>query len=293
MVVAYRNDEDVLQARLGALLDNRSAEVADVSSDLRAVYARRVARAAAGGVASLGGAALLVGAALRWTMSRSLFNMIDQHHDGSLVALLGGSVLAGALAYLPARALAARAFTRSMSKALELSGNVRIDLVRVERARPRRIARDLIDANESWSASLPLVATALLAPLALHFLVWLTGWLFFSAIAAEKHLSDFDGWITMSAPIAGIAHLVLVMLAFLFAMRLRFKSTAELRINPSREGWQALGFTSLAGMIPGAVLILIPPLLIGFTGLLFIPFSFSRMNRAILREREIVEAFAA
>jgi hypothetical protein len=46
-------------------------------------------------------------------------------------------------------------------------------------------------------------------------------------------------------------------------------------------------------MMPGALLILIPPILIGATGLVFIPVSFYLMNRAIVREREAVEALDA
>jgi hypothetical protein len=182
-----------------------------------------------------------------------------------------------------------------MSKALSLSGNVRIDLVRVERAQPRRIARELIERNEPWSASLPLVAAALLAPLGLHFLAWLSGWLFYSysVSSVAKHVADFDAWIAMSAPIAGIAHVVLAALAALFGMRLPEKSTADLRAKPSREGWYALGITAVAGIVPGVLLILIPPLLIGFTGLLFIPLSFHVMTMAIIREREIVDSLDA
>lgn len=289
MVLAYRNDEDVLQARLGVLLDDRGAEVAGVSSELREVYARRVARAVAGGVASLGGLAMLVGGALRCLATPSVFSGQAERTDGSLTALLGGSILAGALAYVPARCLAQRAFDRSMHRALALSGNVRIDLVRVERAQPRRIARDLIAGNETSSAALPLVAAALVAPLALHFLVWLM----VAFASSAPHLGTFDAWIAWSAPIAGLAHLVLAMLAALFGLRLPGKSTAELRLKPAQEGWFALGITCVAGMMPGALLILVPPILIGVTGIVFIPASFYLMNRAIVRERESVDALTA
>jgi hypothetical protein len=176
-----------------------------------------------------------------------------------------------------------------MSKALSLSGNVRIDLVRVERAQPRRIAREMIERHESRSASLPLVAAALLAPLGLHFLVWFA----LSRDLTMQNLGAFDAWIAMSAPVAGVAHIVLAALGALFGMRLPGKSTEELRAKPSREGWHALGITAVAGMFPGALLFLIPPLLIGLTGLVFIPLSFYVMTQAIVRERGIVDALAA
>ena len=288
MVLAYRSDEDVLEARLGALLDSRSAEVAGVGDAVRDVYSRRVARAVAGGVAALGGVATLIGGALRCIDTRSLFGAEARSGDGRLTALLVGSIVAGALAYAPARRLARRAFDRSMRGALSLSGNARIDLVRVERAQPRRLARDLIARTEASSAALPLVAAALLAPLTLHLMLWLLT----SLDGAWPRVGAFDAWIAMSAPVAGLAHVVLALLAALFGMQLRGKPTAELRVKPAQEGWFALGITCVAGMIPGAMLILIPPILIGVTGFVFIPASFYLMNRAIVREREAVEALA-
>jgi hypothetical protein len=289
MVLAYRSDEDVLQARLGGLLASRSVEMASVGDAVRGIYSRRVARAVAGGVAAAGGLATLVSGAIRCIDTRSLFGHDVRPGDGRLTAALVGSMIAGALAYAPARHLARRAFDRSMHKALSLSGNARIDLVRMERAQPRRLARDLIARNEASSAALPLVAAALVAPLALHLVVWLLS----SLNGAWPRIGAFDAWIAMSAPIAGLAHVVLALLAALFGMRLRGKSTAELRIKPAQEGWFALGITCVAGMMPGALLILIPPILIGATGLVFIPVSFYLMNRAIVREREAVEALDA
>ena len=291
MVLAYRSDEDVLQARLGSLLESRSAEVASVDVEVRNIYSRRVARSIAGGVGSLGGAALLVGGALRCCANRiSWMQLEPRRYDGVLVALLGGSVLAGLFAYGPARLVANRRFDRAMSDAVALSGNVRIDLVRVERAQPRRIARELIDRHEARSASLPLVAAALLGPLAIHLLVWMMfGW----SSSRTAHLADFDTWIAMSAPIAGLSHVVLAALAWGFGSRLREKTIAQLRVAPSRDGWVALGFTAIAGLIPGALLILIPPILIVVTGLLFIPLSFFRMNRTIVGEREDLGFLAA
>jgi hypothetical protein len=291
MVLAYRSDEDVLQARLGSLLESRSAEVASVDAEVRNIYSRRVARSIGGGVASVGGAALLVGGALRCAATRISWMIPEaQPYDGVLVALLGGSVVAGLLAYAAARLVANRSFDRAMSDAVSLSGNARIDLVRVERARPLRIARDLIERHEARSASLPLVAAALLAPLAIHLLAWMMfGW----SSSRTAHLGDFDRWIAMSAPIAGAAHLVLALCAAKVGSRLREQTTAQLRLAPSRDGWVALAYTAIAGMIPGALLILIPPILIGVTGLLFIPLSFSRMNRTIVGEREDLGFLAA
>ena len=287
MVIAYRNDEDVLQARLGSLLEARGVAISSVGSDLRDVYARRVARVVSGSVASLGGVALLVGGILRNVMDRgSWINVHERSSDGGLVALLGGSVLASALAWSPARRFARAAIDRALARSPSLSGNVRVDLVRVERAHPRRLAAALVGKLEAASAALPLVGLALLAPLGLHLLLWLA----FGRGSGLQYLGEFDQWIAMSMPLVGIAHIVLALLGVGFAQKLREKSAEEILSRPAREGWKALGFTMLAGAIPGGVLLLIPPILVGLTGLVFIPLSFRAVSRAIAKERGIVDA---
>lgn len=286
MVLAYRNDEDVLQARLDSLLENRHAEVAGISAEVRNIYARRVARAVAGGVAAAAGVAMLVGGGIWALTTGSWYN--PSQSDGRMTDVLLGGVVAGVLAYLPARLVAYRKFDRAVGNALSLSGNVRIDLVRVERAQPRRIAAELLSRAEAWSASLPLVAVALLGPLLVHLLVWLG----YTAGNVSFKLGAFDAWIGATVPIAGLAHLVLAFRAAAFGPRIRAKSTEELRVMPSQYGWKTLLFTAIAGLVPGAMLLLVPPVLIFLTGLVLVPHSFYRMNRLILGEREIVEALA-
>ncbi len=83
MVLAYRSDEDVLQARLSALLDERSAEVARSADGLRSVYARRVARAVSGGVAALGGAAVLLCGAAECVASGSWVPHSQSGHENA------------------------------------------------------------------------------------------------------------------------------------------------------------------------------------------------------------------
>jgi hypothetical protein len=286
MVLAYRSDEDVLQARLGSLLEFRHTEVAGIGAALRNVYARRIARTVAGGVATAAGVAMMLGGGIWALTNRSWFSASPPHGDGALIGFLLGGVAAAALVYAPARLIAARRFDRAVSDALSLSGNVRIDLVRVERAQPRRIAADRIERAESWSASLPLVGMALLGPLVLHCLVWMA----YTSGGAAFRLGAFDAWIGMTVPIAGLAHLVLAFRAAAFGPRLKEKSTRELRLMPSHYGWMSLMFTSIAGLIPGAILLLVPPVLIFVTGLAFIPYSFYRMSRAIVAERDLVAA---
>lgn len=285
MVLAYRSDEDVLKARLSALLDERSAEVANTSDRLRDVYAKRMARAVSGGVAAIGGAAVLLGGAARGLRSHSWFGM-GHEHSGALTPILLGSMAAAALSYLPARELAKRGFRRALEGELSLSGSARIDLVRVERAQPRRLARRLVEAAERASASLPLLGMALLAPLSIHFVVALA----LSGGHLERWIEGFDAWISMSAAIAGFAHLVLAILAIRFGSKIGEKSTEELDAHPAQEGWSAVKITALASLVPGVVLYLVPPILISLTGLLFVPLSYAAVTRALVRERQALDA---
>lgn len=287
MFLAYRSDDDALQDRLDVLLEARRDEVSSVAGELRRIYARRVARSVAGGIAALGGAAMLLGGLHRFLVAcggwLSLHRAPD---DGVLVGLLCGGAFAGGLAYLPARLAAGAAFDRTLRESIALTGNVRRDLLRLERARPREAARASIERLEAVSAALPLVAAALLGPLLLHLLAWL----FATGGVGDRHLADFDPWIAASVPFAGLAHVVLATLGAQFAMSLAEKSTEDLLATPARQGWVAFGLTALAGMVPGAVLLLIPPLLVGLTGLLFIPLSFRATSLVVAGERQALEA---
>ncbi|MEP7122767.1 MAG: hypothetical protein ABJE95_17715 [Byssovorax sp.] len=288
MVLAYRNDEDVLQARLGSLIENRHAEVTGIRPEIRNTYSRRVARAVAGGVASLGGLAMFLGGGIWVAHSRSWLGSPPSPSDGHLTALLLGSVAAAALSYLPARLIAYHEFDRALSHGLSLSGKVRVDLVRLERAQPRRIAAEILARAEPWGASLPLIAVALLGPLLLHLLVWIG----FTGGGAALRLGAFDAWIGLTAPMAGLAHLVLAFRAAVYGQKLKATSTDDLRRSPSDFGWRSVLSTAVAGLIPGAILVLIPPALIFVTGLLIVPFSFYSMSRVVVAERDLVAELA-
>lgn len=292
MVVAYRNDEDVLQARLGSLLEARGAEVASVGDAPRNIYARRVARVVAGSVASLGGLALMLGGLARYVGQQGTFFAVavqPRSDDGVLSAILAGSVLASALAYLPAHLLAGAAFDRAVARIPSLSGNPRVDLVRLERTNPRRVAGARLGKLEVLSAALPLAAVGLLAPLGLHLFLWLLLSVPTLGGLRLESLEAFDRWIALSVPLVGFAHLVLALLGVRFAHQLGAQSVDEIKAKGPREGWKALLFTSLAGAIPGGVLLLIPPIIVAITGFAIIPISFFAVSRIVVNERKIIE----
>ena len=138
---------------------------------------------------------------------------------------------------------------------------------------------------DRWLQLAVAIGFRLLGPLFLHFLVWMAS----TGGDAAGNLGAFDAWISMTLPIAGLAHVVLAFRAAAFGPRIRERSTDELRRMPSSYGWMTLLFTAIAGLIPGAILLLVPPVLIALTGLVFVPYSFYRMSRAIHRERVVVD----
>ena len=124
----------------------------------------------------------------------------------------------------------------------------------------------------------PLAALALLAPLTLHYLYYL-------ATEAPVARGSFDGWIGLSIAVVGHCHLLLAVLCWRFARRVRRRSAAELGHAPARDGWVALGLVTLASLVPGVALLGIPVLLVAVTGLLFIPAMFHWASLRVRRER--------
>jgi hypothetical protein len=277
MVLAYRSDEDVLRARLGALLEERGGELGAVAGAPRSIYARRVARAVAGGVAAAGGVGMLGAGAL------SALSLVHGVPEGALLGVLGASWAAGAIVYGPARLAAGWAFDRAVCRAPELSGNLRVDLVRLSRSGPLRSARAAIDRVESASAGLPLAALGLLLPLGAHFLIWML-------LGRGRSTAGFDLWIQMSALFVGLAHLVLAHLGLDFGRRLREQANGELRAFARSSGWRAFGLTALASLLPGAIAFLIPPIVVAITGIAFIPAMFVLMGSRVRAERLRAEA---
>ncbi len=288
--LAYRNDEDVLRARLDAALEEREGERAFVSARLRAVFARRAARAASGAIAVLGGGAMFVAALGRMAQGGGFSWGFSNPGDGLLAGLLGKSWLAAAIAYPVVRIGAGLFFDRALAKAPRRAESARIDLVRLERARPRRIAGDLLQGLEAPSASLPLAGLALIGPLGLHFALWTLC----TAGDAIRRVEAFDGWISISIAAVGIAHVVLAVLGAQYGRLLAGAPDQIFLLSASdREGWKALGWTVLASLFPGALLILIPPLVVAFTGLAVVPLSFWWARHAIVSERAAMAAVLA
>ncbi len=165
------------------------------------------------------------------------------------------------------------------------TGDALADLARVEQLDPLRALVRTARGRERLSVALPLAGIALLAPLTIHFIVSL-------AIASANHgetASDFGVWIRWSGMLVGHAHLVLAFCGFRFARRLASRETAAIAKGTAHDGLVAVGWTTLAALVPGAILFLVPPALVLFTGLAFAPLAYSMMGRRVYAERLLIE----
>ena len=270
----YRDHHQGLAIRFEALTQRLARQLDEITTDVELVHRRRLARAAAGAT----GVAAVVA-----LVSLELVTFIDRHdavEGGLATSILVLGWAAAAAVYLVVR-LAAHARLRAViARALRPSGDMERDLERLERLAPDAPARIAADRLERASVALPLMGLALLAPLTIHWLVYVV-----ANLGDLSHTHHFDEWIAMSLVIVGHAHLVLAFLAYRFATKLRRSAAADPAAAPGKHGWIALAFTTLAGAVPGIVLFAIPPVLVAVTGLVFVPLGFYAVGRRALAER--------
>jgi hypothetical protein len=271
--VGYRNEDFGAALRLEGLLEQRGAEVDQAASELGGLYARRIARTAAG-TAMLAGFITMVFESLRTYL-------VDRTLDHAEPLLLG-SWAAGALVYGVTYALMRLRFPGTLLPTVDLGHGPRADMERVEAAAPAREARAKIDRLEQDSVAFPMMGVALLAPLTLHWLVMVA---LPSALDHHRPLgaTSFGSWIGMSLVIVGHCHVAVAALAWRFAKRVRALSTLELSVA-RHGGWSAYGWT-LVSSLPVAILLLIPTTLVAITGVFFIPGMFALMHKRLLAER--------
>lgn len=278
MSIAYRDPDEGARIRLDALIREHSRAVARLDG-AAAVYARRAARAAAGAALTLGGLTLgasVVAALLGddpWSGAPPVNGIPSV--IGAARALGAAWVLAAA-AYAAARLGAAPWLRARVGLPAARSGDVHEDLARLEAADPEAEARARAGALERASVALPLAGLALLAPLSIHLLAIALTW-------GVDH--DFSAWTRLSVAFVGHAHLALALCGVVFARKLGKLRTSEIPRAASWDGWRALLITVTVSAVPGAVAFLIPPLLVGVTGLLFVPASFALLRNRVVSER--------
>lgn len=122
--------------------------------------------------------------------------------------------------------------------------------------------------------AVPIAGIALIGPLTLHMPF---------ALLLGSGTHTFDEWVIMSAGATGPAHLAFVAMSMQRASRL-------VHGKPARRPGSIYTITIIVSCVPFIVLFAIPPLLVAFTGLPFLPIL-DLMERIAERERdELAEA---
>lgn len=219
------------------------------------VRARRAARVTAG-IAGVLGAGLT---ALLALLSSGSPHWAGPHLTGAatftLLGTWGAMVLVYGFAYLGERSEARRRRDESFTGYLT------------------------IHQNERGAIFWPMAAVSLLAPLTIHFLIYAL-----AGMDTWGFPGAFDRWIGGGGGLTMPAHAALVYCCWTFARdRTGAATSSPQRLAP---GWRALWITVAAGMLPGALFLLVPPLLVLVTGLLFIPWMFAAMDDLHFREQE-------
>jgi hypothetical protein len=273
---SYRDATQALVQRRDALLSRRRVELGAVPADLVRLYARRAGRSAAGAVAFLGACWLVLVAGWKALERPDLCPSLTH----SLLATLALTPIA----YLLAWALAPRVLARKLAGALLPSHDVVADVARFDRRTTAGLAADFVDALERRSVSWTMIGWATIVPISLHLVAAL-----FLRVNEYTPLAErFDWWISTSVLVVSPAHVVLALLCRKFARDLRAWSAFD-PIKRPMSGWAAYGWTCVAGLVPGAILFMVPPVLVAVTGVAFIPLLFSEMRRRIINERRRLE----
>jgi hypothetical protein len=265
----YRNDSLAACSARDDLIAARERELADTAGAQR-TFRRRVIRIAAGGALTVGG--VLLWATTAFWLATSFFAGSDSSDRGLeqlLVLLIPTPWLLAAAAAVAAKVLSRRFLAARYGRFVAGEDPWR-DLARLARRAAPSTLRQRASALETASVVWPLVGLALVLPISIHAIVgelFGVGW-------------DFSRWIGLSAIVAGPAHVALVVCALLYARRLR-KSALPINGWP---GWRAFAITTGVSVVPFGIWVL-PPLLVAATGLLFIPWSFEWVGRAVERER--------
>lgn len=269
--LAYRDDAEGAAIRLADLVTRRTRDDRALAGAQRA-HGRRTARIAAGTVGVVAAAALA-----SVTAAAQLAHVPLPR--GTSTAVLLAAWPAMALAYAAGRVDLWRRLGRAIAPAPR-ARDLHAEIARLEQEVPVARTRARASSIERASAALPLIATALLGPLTLHAIVY--------GVASNDLMNHFDTWIGLSLAIVGHAHLVFAWMGHRYAARLRSATSDEIRRTWLRQALKAYGYTVLASAIPGAIFILLPPILTALTGLFLASLAYCVVSAAIVTERGLL-----
>lgn len=176
----YRDDRVGAEARRNELLDQRRHELAFMPLAYSHVFAHRVARAAAGGMAILCSVAILL--LLADPLFATYFLLELDPTSWSTMA-----VIAVLSTYVVVTWIAERLFERRLRHALTLIGDVHADLDRLGEA-PVDVARGLVRRADAWAVGMALGGT--IAAAVLFGVV--------TFVLGSHNLHHLRGWVVMA-----------------------------------------------------------------------------------------------
>lgn len=276
MIASYRDPRYAASVRIQQLREQGHDLQDGVPDEVARIYARRVARTAAGGVAIAGFVSMVLAAIAHAAEPPGA----DEIHP---TVFLVGSVALALATYVIVRAVASFTFERRVVGSFDDADDELAKLARLEEGSVRSAAVRVAASGEKLSIGLPMAGISLLAPLSIHLLVWCAGgdW----ELGSERWLRGFDWWIAASLLLVGIAHVVLALLCARFAQRVGDTPLQLLSAKSPMSGWAVLGWTIVASCIPGLIAFAIPVVVVLITGVAFVPLMFRFMYRRALAER--------
>lgn len=274
MSLAYRSAYDhIVGSKLEQTREARSM-IAPHLPLLRTIVQARLSRILAGAVGIAGATGMAITSAIASTQELPTDFLL-----GSSVALV--------FAWIAGRLLfrAGDTFAPDESTEPVLTGELHRDLELITRSDARREANALearADRLEVASIAVPMIAISLLMPLFLH---WCVGHLF------ENEPREYAFWIRGSLVLVGHAHIALAILCYLFAKKLHRADLDVIGNLKIHREWAKIWLIVIGvSCVPGLLFFAIPPLLVAFTGLAFIPFMVMTMKGNVQKERVWIAA---
>jgi hypothetical protein len=267
MTLVFRSLEPVAKMRWEAFA---SSDHEPSIRQLRAVLAARLARVAGGAAGVVAGVAVFVLAIVRLTLPERLVERAPR-----LGEFLGVGAFGALAVWFLARAALPLALRRAFSRVPSIGRGSPAEVAAFEAQHPVRVAARTLARIEPWSVALPLVASALLAPLTSHMLL--------AFVLSGSFEPGFDDWISVSVVVVGHAHLALAVHGVVWARRV---ARTPRDLLPTLPGWLwGWGAAVIAAAIPGSILYLVPPLLTAATGLVSVPPAYLLLRRSVVAER--------
>jgi hypothetical protein len=281
--MGYRDGEGPVRERSELLRQRRQTEIDALPPELHDLYERRWARLIAGLVAVAGACALLLATVLAATSTWGGGYFWARPRGATDVLLL--ALAATSISYVLARAFLRGALRRRLARDLPAHADPFVELEQLEAARPAIRARQMVEALGLPSAQWPMLGAALLAPLTLHFALYLVRCaLELAGNGPAPTFEGFDQWIWLS--------LILTLPAHLGSAWATRKCARDLFLGrPDRPYtlWRVWGIASLWGIVPGIALMGIPTLIVIATGAICTPLTLKILRTRVLREQSYLQ----